>query len=45
MAPRAKIPCWQSEWCGIKKMFPKVTVWETCAPYFETRNIHFYVNG
>ena len=19
-------------------------VWETCTPYFETRNIHFYVN-
>ena len=31
-------------WCGIEKMFPEVTIWETCAPYFETRNIHFYVN-
>lgn len=31
-------------WCAIEKMFPNVTVWETCTPYFETRNIHFYVN-
>lgn len=31
-------------WRGIEKMFPEVTVWETCTPYFETRNIHFYVN-
>ena len=31
-------------WCAIEKMFPQVTVWETCTPYFETRNIHFYVN-
>lgn len=31
-------------WCEIEKMFPEVTVWETCTPYFETRNIHFYVN-
>ena len=21
-----------------------MAVWETCTPYFETRNIHFYVN-
>ena len=25
-------------------MFPEVKVWETCTPYFEKRNIHFYVN-
>ena len=31
-------------WCTIEKMFPQVTVWETCTPYFEKRNIHFYVN-
>lgn len=31
-------------WCGIEKMFPEVTIWETCTPYFETRNIHFHVN-
>lgn len=31
-------------WCEIEKMFPEVYVWETCTPYFEKRNIHFYVN-
>lgn len=25
-------------------MHPEVKVWETMTPYFETRNIHFYVN-
>lgn len=31
-------------WCEVEKMFPEVKKWETCTPYFETRNIHFYVN-
>ena len=31
-------------WCEIEKMYPDVRVWETYTPYFETRNIHFYVN-
>ena len=31
-------------WCEIEKMHPEVTVWETVTPYFEKRNIHFYVN-
>lgn len=31
-------------WCEVEKMYPQVKVWETCTPYFETRNIHFYVN-
>ncbi len=31
-------------WCAIKKMHPKTKVWETVTPYFEKRNIHFYVN-
>ena len=31
-------------WCAVEKMYPKVKIWETCTPYFETRNIHFYVN-
>lgn len=31
-------------WCEIEKMHPQVKVWETCTPYFETRNIHFYIN-
>lgn len=33
-----------SAWCEIEKTYPEVTIWETCTPYFETRNIHFYVN-
>ena len=31
-------------WCAVEEMHPEVTVWETVTPYFETRNIHFYVN-
>ena len=31
-------------WCTIEKMYPRVRVWTTCTPYFEKRNIHFYVN-
>ncbi len=31
-------------WCEVERMYPQVTVWETVTPYFETRNIHFYVN-
>lgn len=31
-------------WCEIEKLYPQVEVWETVTPYFETRNIHFYVN-
>ena len=31
-------------WCIIERMHPEVTVWETVTPYFEKRNIHFYVN-
>ena len=31
-------------WCAVEKLHPEVKVWETCTPYFETRNIHFYIN-
>ena len=31
-------------WCAVEKLHPEVEVWETCTPYFEKRNIHFYVN-
>ncbi len=31
-------------WCAVEKMYPEVIVWETVTPYFEKRNIHFYVN-
>lgn len=31
-------------WCAIEKLHPEIEVWETATPYFEKRNIHFYVN-
>ena len=31
-------------WCEVERLHPEVTVWETVTPYFEKRNIHFYVN-
>lgn len=31
-------------WCEVEKLHPEVTYWETVTPYFEQRNIHFYVN-
>ncbi len=34
----------QAIWKSIEELHPKTKVWETCTPYFEKRNIHFYVN-
>ncbi|WP_378952246.1 GNAT family N-acetyltransferase [Pelosinus sp. sgz500959] len=31
-------------WQAIEEKYPKTKVWETYTPYFEKRNIHFYVN-
>ena len=31
-------------WFAIEKLYPDTKIWETCTPYFEKRNIHFYVN-
>ena len=31
-------------WQEVEKLHPETLVWETCTPYFEKRNIHFYVN-
>lgn len=31
-------------WCAVEQLHPEVKVWETITPYFEKRNIHFYVN-
>lgn len=31
-------------WRAIEEAHPKTKVWETVTPYFEKRNIHFYVN-
>ncbi|MBQ9784922.1 MAG: GNAT family N-acetyltransferase [Clostridia bacterium] len=31
-------------WCAAEALHPETKTWETCTPYFEKRNIHFYVN-
>lgn len=31
-------------WRAIEAMYPDTLAWETHTPYFEKRNIHFYVN-
>ncbi len=31
-------------WKAIENIHPETKVWETFTPYFEKRNIHFYVN-
>ena len=31
-------------WLAVEALHPETKVWETCTPYFEKRNIHFYVN-
>lgn len=31
-------------WTAIEKRYPDTRVWHTHTPYFEKRNIHFYVN-
>lgn len=34
----------QAIWREIENLYPNTKVWETCTPYFDKRNIHFYVN-
>ena len=31
-------------WQAVETLYPETKVWETGTPYFEQRNIHFYVN-
>ncbi|WP_455391139.1 GNAT family N-acetyltransferase [Frisingicoccus sp.] len=31
-------------WFEIERLNPTITTWGTCTPYFEKRNIHFYLN-
>lgn len=31
-------------WLAIEALHPETRVWKTCTPYFDKRNIHFYVN-
>ncbi len=34
----------QKIWNEIESLYPNTKIWETCTPYFDKRNIHFYVN-
>jgi len=34
----------QAAWKAVEAIHPEIKVWETITPYFEKRNIHFYVN-
>ena len=34
----------QSAWKEVERLHPEIKTWETVTPYFEQRNIHFYVN-
>ena len=31
-------------WQAVEALHPETKVWKTCTPYFDKRNIHFYVN-
>ena len=31
-------------WQAVEALHPETKVWKTCTPYFEKRNIHFYIN-
>ncbi len=31
-------------WDEIERLYPQTKVWKTCTPYFEKRNLHFYIN-
>lgn len=31
-------------WQAVEALYPSAKVWETVTPYFEKRNIHFYIN-
>ena len=31
-------------WKAIETLHPETKIWETCTPYFDRRNIHFYIN-
>ena len=35
----------QKIWNEIEKLYPETRVWETYTPYFEKRNIHFYIKA
>ena len=31
-------------WLAIEELHPETKIWKTCTPYFDKRNIHFYIN-
>ncbi len=31
-------------WKAVEALHPETEIWETCTPYFEKRNLHFYIN-
>ena len=31
-------------WLEVERLYPDTLIWETCTPYFDKRNIHFYIN-
>lgn len=34
----------QQIWQAIEVLYPETKVWETDTPYFDKRNLHFYIN-
>lgn len=36
--------CGLKIWKAIEALYPETKIWETHTPYFDKRNIHFYVN-
>ena len=34
----------QKIWHAMETQYSETKIWKTCTPYFEKRNIHFYVN-
>lgn len=34
----------QHIWQRIEELYPDTKIWKTCTPYFDKRNIHFYIN-
>ena len=35
----------KAAWRAVEAMHPEIRIWEAITPYFEKRNIHFYVNS
>ena len=31
-------------WLAVEALHPETKIWRTCTPYFDKRNIHFYIN-